>query len=130
MAGIDVFWHNDDKQMIIAKFGSEWDWDTYEESCEKSYEMINTISHSVVEIYDLRDFQSMPDKVFTRGRRAFLDKAHPQITSLIIVGINNYLAAVYNAFERMLPPSLLKKWNIVIVNTMDEAIQIAQQRLD
>lgn len=130
MTSVETYWFDDNQQIIIVEFGEVWDWESFYITADKSYQMIDTVSHNVVQILDLRNFKTMPEKVFLHGRKALSNKPHPQIKAIVMVDLNYYLTAVYNAFERMLPQHFVQKWNMVFVNTMEEAIDVAKERLN
>lgn len=129
MPTIDVTWYSDDQNILVFTFTDGWDWSDFMTVADTAWEMMDTVDHAIIQIFDLREVSRLPVNIFSRGRTVFGADKHPNLNTLIIVGANNYLMAVYRAFTSMLPASLINRWNMTFVDTMEEAIISAHDRL-
>ncbi len=129
MNAIRVDWADENKNILLFTFVSEWTWQEFNAAGSLSMEMMGTVNHPVIQILDMRQAQALPKNVLSNGRKAIDRKPHPNLEKVIVVGINGYFNAIYRAFEKMLPASWIDKWNLAFVDTLVEAVEQAQQDL-
>lgn len=129
MSTIELAWHPQHPQILVFTFQSNWGWTDFYAAGDASNEMMDAVDFAVVEIFDMRKAHGMPPNIIMHGRTILNSETHPRLEALILVGVNSYLMAIYKLFERILPPSILEKWNIVLLNDMDAAIDRANEIL-
>lgn len=129
MSKITVQWHDEHKQILHFTFGKTVDWDNYSKSVEQMLQMIKAVEYPVVEIMDVTAVDGLPNNIFSEGRRSMSQDPNPHILAVIIVGVNPYLNAALTMFQKVMPKRIMEQWNMIFVNTLDEALNLAQELL-
>lgn len=66
---ISVRWDNEGKSCIYYEIVGRWTWDEFNAVYEDVYAMLDTVSHTVDAIVDLRESQLLPQNTLTEVRR-------------------------------------------------------------
>lgn len=81
---ISVRWDNEEKSRIYYEFLNKWTWDEFNAVYADVYTMLDTVSHKVDAIVDLRESQLLPQNTLTEMRRlTFQQHANGGITVFI-----------------------------------------------
>src|SRR5690606_34184496 len=64
-----VRWDDEEKTRIYYEFVGKWTWDEFNTVYEGVYEMLDTVSHKVDAIVDLRYSNLLPQSTLTEMRR-------------------------------------------------------------
>jgi len=129
MTTIHTEWTDDDHTIILFTFETDWTWQDFSAAGNLSMEMMSTVDHPVIQIFDMRNAHNIPRNTFSNGRQALGKKPHPNMTKVIVVGMNGYFNAIFRAFEKMLPPSWIDKWSLTFVASLEEAVEMAHRDL-
>lgn len=125
MAHIEIEWHDNDKTILVWRFQETIDWEAFAEGHHRSFDMMDSVNHSVVQILDLTDVNGLPNNILSEGRRSAQRKPHPNMVQIVVVGLNPYLNAAINLFQKVLPKSMIDKWQMTFSDTIEDALTTA-----
>lgn len=129
MPSIRVDWTDTDHNILLFTFVTDWTWQDFISVGNQSMEMMSSVDYPVIQIFDMRSAHNLPRNAFSGGRQLLGREPHRNLHKAIIVGMNGYFNAIYRAFEKMLPASWIDKWNMSFVDSLEEAVELAQKEL-
>lgn len=129
MQKICVSWHNDIEGILLLEFEEGWSWSDFKQITVQLNSMIDNYSNPVVEVMDFQHCQQLPGNMFKHGRHILQQPQNPNIQAVVVVNANEYIHAVYRAFEKVFPSALINKWNLKITDNFEDAICQAHQLL-
>lgn len=117
---ISVRWDNEEKNRLYYEFLNKWTWDEFDTVYADVYKMLDTVSHKVDAIVDLRESNLLPQNTLTEMRRlTFQQHANGGIT--VFITDNGFAHAIYG----ILTGVLRQAKNIFrIARTVEEAYEI------
>ncbi len=124
---IDYEWFDNRRQILLLHFQNGWDWNELNTILNKVEVMLDEIEHPVTIIFDVKNMSQFPLNIFQQGKSIFQRTRHPQLKQLIVAGANVFITAVFRAFESMLPASWIDKWDILFIDSLEQALEHASQ---
>lgn len=124
--GISVGWDNPQKTIIRVTFEEEWTWDDFAAIDKVAAGMVDTISHKVCYIADVRKTSTVPPGLQLTVVRNVLEFRHPNSDMLVIVGLTKVMRMLLNTVLQALGPISTR---MKIVDTIDEAYTTVNYRL-
>jgi len=124
MSNIDVRWHTDKGCILLLTFEQGWTWETFVHAGYQCNDMMDTVSHPVIQVFDMSQTDNIPGNMFKHRRPIFSSDIHPNLQQVIIGGANKYMQAVYRALTNVLPAALVNGWHITFADTLEEALAL------
>jgi hypothetical protein len=119
---INVSWDNDAKTILHYKFAAGWSWNDLREIFNEGYQMLSTVDHPVDVIMDFTEAAMFaPSGAIGQARHVANNPRHENIRLTILVG-SSFVSSIFNMMSRI-AGNLSGKWDVVFVNTLDEAYQ-------
>jgi hypothetical protein len=122
---IQVVWDDEAKQIVRQTFPQRWTWDDFFASRERSFQLIDTVSHKVAVILDLPPDMVLPPNVLTHIRSALRTK-HANTLVIVFIMATPVLRTMMTAIKSV---AYLAPVHLEHAPTLDEARAIAYQRL-
>ncbi len=121
---IDIRWYNDEKTLLYMQYQGQWTLDEFHQMLDTSQELTYT-SPPFVAIGDFTDSSMLPSGMLSTGRRVEQTTV-PHRLMLIMIQPNNLLLMLMKVVSKIYPKAFD---NAVIVGTLEEALEKAQERL-
>ncbi|MBZ0301047.1 MAG: hypothetical protein K8J31_14965 [Anaerolineae bacterium] len=97
---ITVAWDDEARTTIAFTYEGHWGWEEFYESVEQSNTLMGSVSHPVDVIINLQNSFLMPQNMLSHLAR--MPKiAHPNTSSIVVVGANSLVHALSNLFIRL-----------------------------
>jgi len=119
---ITVNWNNPEKTCIYYHFVGQWTWDEFDAVYSEVYAMLDTVSHPVHAIVDLRESHLLPYDTLTQMRRLTFQQ-HPNGGITIFITENPFARSLFNILTGVLSQA---KEIFRIVNTVDKAYALLE----
>ena len=121
---ITVQWHNDKKTTIYYEFVGSWTWYEFDNVYQEVYTMLDTVSHKVDAIVDLRRSQLLPNNTLSEMRRLTFQQ-HENGGITVFVTDNRFAKSLFTILTGVLKQA---KSIFHITSTLDEAHQLLDER--
>jgi hypothetical protein len=122
---IQVLWDDEAKQIVRQTFPQRWTWDDFFAARERSFQLIDAVSHKVAVIIDLPPDMALPPNVLTHIRSALRTK-HANTQVIVFIMATPVLRTMMTAIKSV---AYLAPVHLEHAPTLDEARAIAYQRL-
>jgi|GEM_PF-2611444 hypothetical protein len=102
---IPVEWYNEDRTMIIQRFGSGWTFQDVIQMMDETADLLDTISHRAAVISDLSQSKTTPNLSVGALQRIANHRLtkHPNLIRIYMIGVQTYVRVVVQVFARMFP---------------------------
>jgi hypothetical protein len=102
---IPVAWHNEEKTLIIQRFGSVWTFQDVIQMMDETAALLDTIPHRAAVISDLSQSRTTPNLSVGALQRIANHPLmkHPNLICIYLVGVQTYVRVVVQVFARMFP---------------------------
>ena len=126
---IQVFWHDEGKQLIRCDVNGRWTWDDLQKALRQTIGMMDSVQHKVDFIIDLRggSFMANPLSILAQAQSVATPETHPNEGVKVVIGANGLVRTVYDGYRRI-TTSMGKNQVFQFANTMDEAHRIINQQ--
>lgn len=126
---IQIFWHDEEKQIIRCDVNGRWTWGDLQSALRKTISMMDSVQHKVDFIIDLRNgsFMTNPLSALAQAQSVATPETHPNEGVKVVVGANALVRTVYDGYRRI-TTSMGKNQVFQFANTMDEAHRIIEQQ--
>lgn len=81
---VSVEWNNPDQTVMRFIFEPPWDWSAFHEAVLQSHVLLNQVKHSVVRIFDVREYEHLPTEALEEAKH-MQEKLHPYFHPTVIV---------------------------------------------
>jgi hypothetical protein len=120
---IQIQWDDDEQTRIYNKVTGVLTWEDIDEMTNTFNAMVDTVSHNVYILQDLRECQGLPKGILARGRDILRQKRHPRVKTMVQIGFSPELRVLWSAFLTV------TRWfthqsQFLLANTPEEARQL------
>jgi hypothetical protein len=116
---VSVKWDNDSRTIITVEFATHWTWDELYAALDEVNLMIDKLDYVVDVIEDWRLSPRLPVSAFAHARN-LVRKMHPRLGTIIYVGMNAIVRALWNGAIKVYP-HMLGERKFLMTETMDQA---------
>lgn len=100
--GINISWVNEERTIAQYTFDGRWTWDQLYHAVQEVKVMLNSVSHQVDIVIDLRKNHSVPPGALTHLRSVTLG-ASPNWGMGVFVGVNTFIRTLLRTFITVYP---------------------------
>lgn len=121
---IPVEWYNEEKTMIIQRFGSGWTFQDVIQMMDETAGLLDTISHRAAVISELSQSRTTPNisvGALQRIANHRLTK-HPNLIRIYLVGVQTYVRVVIQVFARMFPAAFKRYQPVDTAEAAEKAL--------
>jgi len=124
---ITIVWANEEKRALLVTYESDnWTWDDLADSAQMENAMIDSVSHVVDVIIDLRGRRILPKggspfKIIQQVRKS----RHPRHGVFVVIGLRGAIAMLTDLLRRIPDPN---DRQVFLVNSVEEALELLKQR--
>jgi hypothetical protein len=123
MAEITVEWMDEQQRILILTMPEAWAVDDLMDAMDRSYNMVESVPHTVYAIADNRLTSKLPDNMISRFPQ-IAQKTHPRSLKTVFVSSSTGLGdRFFQIFSRMLG-------RISAASSVEEAYEMLQAELD
>ena len=98
---ITVRWDDDAHTRIYYVFSGSWKWDEFDALYTDVYKMLDTVSHTVHAVVDLRESRIVPQDTLTQMRRLTFQQ-HENGGITVVITDNRFAHTLYNILTGVL----------------------------
>ncbi|MFO7322013.1 MAG: hypothetical protein DIU68_009790 [Chloroflexota bacterium] len=117
---IHLDWDDEHKRLILVRVDGRWTWGELERSLENAISMMDSVSHKVNFIIDIRNGQMDLGSALGQIQKAATPETHRNEGMKVVVGANRMIRSLYGAY-RALIQSMGKDQEFHFADTIDEA---------
>src|SRR5690606_7828492 len=117
---IHLDWDDEHKRLILVRVDGRWTWSELERSLENAISMMDSVSHKVNFIIDIRNGQMDLGSALGQIQKAATPETHRNEGMKVVVGANRMIRSLYGAY-RALIQSMGKDQEFHFADTIDEA---------
>lgn len=120
---ITIHWADDNQTILHFVFQAYWDWEEFDTAVQQSWQIMDTVNHTVDHIYDMSANSYFP----FGGIHIIGDlrhKKHPRLNQMILVTSNPFFNGIYRLMERTYQKI---GTNFQILPTLDDAYKELQR---
>jgi hypothetical protein len=131
MPAISANWHNEQHSILIAYYQPEWDWEDYYTATLNGIEMVAQEQHGVVVIHYQPTLPVERYGLFANLKWSRSVAPQNVIGTIVVISQNSFdsrfIANILGIWKNLVNKK--SKNDIVIVNSMQEALKVAQNHL-
>jgi hypothetical protein len=119
--GLEVVWDNNEQTVVRFIFEGNWTWEDFHTAIKIGTVMMDTVSHSVISIIDLRASKFLPANPMRHLRQMVSDcRKHNNASMIVFIGADDFVQAICYATRRIyLDVRAFSEFHFV--DTLDEA---------
>ena len=103
--GIKVQWDNEEKTVLRWVFEEQWNKQDYYDVNDDLHKTLDTVSHKVNVILDMRKSRDLPKGFISTLRSEQFKQPHSNLGTMVSIGQNNFIRIFVNTFLRLYPTS-------------------------
>lgn len=104
--GITVKWDNEGQTIIRWVFEGIWTKQDYHDVYKDLLNTLDTVSHKVHIILDMRAGHDLPRGFISTLRSEQLKQSHPNLGIMVSIGQNAFIRIFVNTFIKIYPPNI------------------------
>jgi hypothetical protein len=119
---INVSWQDEDKQIIRCNVEGRWTWDELHRSLRQTIHLMDSVTHKVHFIIDLRNSSFIPNPLgaLAQAQGVATPQTHPNEGVKVVVGANPMVRLVYDGYRRI-TNAMGKNQEFLFAGTLEEA---------
>ena len=116
---VNIVWDNSDKTIIRMEYTGSWTWEELYAATAQSHVMLNEVEHKVDFVHYWVPGAHVPSNALVHSKN-LIEKRHPKVNIVAIVGVNPLLKATWVAFSKVYA-TLTKRYTFILASSLDEA---------
>ena len=121
-----VEWDNEDKTVCRMELNENWTWDEVYPASLQGYDMLESVSHVVDIIMDMRLSRGIPNSSIFHARNT-IGKRHPRTGLTVFLGANTLFFSIWRVFNKVYV-SLGAQQDFTFADTIEEAREMLAVR--
>lgn len=98
---VQVQWDDESRQIIRANVTGRWTWDDLETGLRQTIDMMDSVSHKVHFIIDIRNSHFNPGSALGHVQQAATPETHSNEGVKVVVGASGLVKMLYGAYRKV-----------------------------